>query len=132
LLVTTVPAFPSLWGPHDVINCHRRRYTVRTLRATFARAQLPPPRVTHFNAIFFPLAASVRWTRRAAGITASGFSDVAVNGPGRLNDVMATIFGWEAHLVSRMSLPVGVSLLALTRTQGAPDPMPRGPTSDAG
>jgi SAM-dependent methyltransferase len=127
LLVATVPAFPSLWGPHDEINCHRRRYTKRTLRQAFERAQLPPPRLTHFNAIFFPFAAAVRWTRRALGIAASGLSDVAVNGPGLLNDSMARVFGWESYLVPRIALPAGVSLLGVVRTPEEPG----GPKRDA-
>lgn len=115
LLIVTVPAFPSLWGPHDEVNCHRRRYTRRALRRAFALARLPPPRLSHFNVLAFPFAAAVRWTRRALGIAASGLSDVAVGGPGPLNDLMAAAFGWESRVVPRISLPFGVSLLAIAR-----------------
>lgn len=34
----TVPALPSLWSRHDLINCHYRRYTLRALQALTARA----------------------------------------------------------------------------------------------
>jgi len=118
LLLATVPALPSLWGPHDVINRHRRRYTKRTLRKAFAEAGLPPPRVTYFNALFFPFVAAVRWTRRALGVAASLDSDVGVHGPGFVNDLMSRAFGLEGHVVSRVSLPVGVSLLASVRLRG--------------
>lgn len=119
LLLATVPALPSLWGTHDVINRHRRRYTKRSLREAFASAGLPPPRITYFNAIFFPCAAAVRWTRRALGVELKLDSDVGVRGPGSLNDLMATIFGLEAPVVSRVALPIGVSLLASVRVPAA-------------
>jgi SAM-dependent methyltransferase len=112
MLLATVPALPSLWGTHDVINRHRRRYTKRTLCEAFASAGLPSPRVTYFNAIFFPCAAAVRWTRRALGAEVRLDSDLGVRGPGFFNDFMAAIFGLEAPVVARVALPIGVSLLA--------------------
>jgi SAM-dependent methyltransferase len=115
LLVVTVPALPSLWGPQDVVNHHRRRYRKGTLRDAFARARLPAPRITYFNALLLPPIAAMRWLRNL-GTADAERSDFEDSRPGLANDVLAAVFAAERHLVPRMPLPLGVSLLATLRT----------------
>lgn len=115
LLVVTVPAFQSLWGAQDIVNQHRRRYTKTSLRDAFVRAQLAPPRITYFNTILFPAIAAVRWTRLALGLAERARTDFDDNRPGVANDVLRAVFAAERFLVPRVSLPVGVSLLATAR-----------------
>ncbi len=112
LLLVTVPALPSLWGGQDVVSHHRRRYTKQTLCETFARAGLPLPRVSYFNSFLFPPIAGVRWTRRALGLAERARSDFDDTRPGLVNEVLASVFAAERHVVTRISLPIGVSLLA--------------------
>ncbi|MGH9934973.1 MAG: methyltransferase domain-containing protein [Blastocatellia bacterium] len=112
LLLVTVPALPSLWGGQDVISHHRRRYTKAALRQTFERAGLPPPRVSYFNTLLFPPVAGLRWTRRAMGKATLARSDFDDTKPGLMNDILTLIFASESHIVPRMPLPIGVSLLA--------------------
>jgi len=112
LLLVTVPAMPSLWGSQDVINHHRRRYTRKTLAGAFARAGLPRPAITYFNTLLFPPVAAVRWARRALGASTEVRSDLDDSQPGFLNDVLAGVFALERHVVCRIPMPVGVSLLA--------------------
>src|SRR3954470_12586476 len=38
VLLVTVPAYPSLWSQHDVVNRHYRRYRAHSLRAAAAGA----------------------------------------------------------------------------------------------
>jgi SAM-dependent methyltransferase len=115
LLVVTVPALPSLWGKQDIVNQHRRRYTKQTLKDTFVQAQLPSPYITYFNTILFPPAAAVRWFRRSVGLARDSGSDFDGNHPGLMNDILAAVFSLERHLIKRLPLPVGVSLLATVR-----------------
>jgi SAM-dependent methyltransferase len=112
LLLITVPALPSLWGGQDVVSHHRRRYTKKTLLDVFARAGLAVPAATYFNTFLFPPVAGVRWTRRALGLAERPRSDFDDMRPGLVNNVLTSIFAAEQHLVSRLSLPIGVSLLA--------------------
>ncbi|MCI0660137.1 MAG: methyltransferase domain-containing protein [Acidobacteria bacterium] len=112
LLLITVPALPSLWGGQDVVSHHYRRYTKATLLRTFERAGLPSPRVSYFNTLLFPPIAAVRWTRRALRMAARSRSDSEETLPGLFNNLLATIFSFERHLIHRINLPVGVSLLA--------------------
>jgi len=114
-LLVTVPALPSLWGAQDTVNHHRRRYTRRSLADAFARAQLPRPRLTYFNMLLFPPIAAVRWTRRLLRKAPDGRSDFDGSRPGLQNNVLEEIFAAERAIVTRGSLPIGVSLLALLR-----------------
>jgi len=115
LLLVTVPALPSLWGAQDAVNQHLRRYTRGTLGAAFARAGLPPPRMTYFNTLLFPAIAAVRWTRRALGLADRLRTDFDDNRPGLVNDFLEGLFASERHLIRRAALPIGVSLLATLR-----------------
>lgn len=115
LLLVTVPALPSLWGGQDVVSEHRRRYTKRTLTRLFDGAGLKGYRASYFNTLLFPLAASVRLARRAAGTGSRPRSDFDDNRPGLANDVLAWVFGLESRLITRAALPVGVSLLTTYR-----------------
>ena len=114
-LLVTVPALPSLWGRQDIISQHRRRYTKRTLRQAFARAQLPHPRIRYFNSLLFLQVAAVRWVRSALGLSYRPRSDFDNNHPGLMNEILEKVFSIERHLVYRVPMPVGVSLLATVR-----------------
>jgi ubiquinone/menaquinone biosynthesis C-methylase UbiE len=112
LLLITVPALPSLWGGQDVVSNHRRRYVKKTLYQVFKRAALPIPRVTYFNTLLFPPVAGMRWTRRVLGLKERARSDFEDSRPGQINNLLTGIFAAEQHLVTRISLPIGVSLMA--------------------
>jgi SAM-dependent methyltransferase len=120
VLLVTVPALPSLWGSQDVVNHHRRRYTRPALAEVFRRAGLPAPRLSFFNSLLFPPIAAVRWGRRLLGSATADQSDFTGARPGPLNDLLAGLFAAERHVLQRASLPVGVSLLALSRAQTSP------------
>ncbi len=116
LLLITVPALPSLWGSQDVISEHRRRYTRRTLTQLFEGAGLADYQVSYFNTLLFPLAAAVRWSRRALGKAERPRSDFEDNRPGLINDVLTWVFSSEIHLIYRAPMPIGVSLVAKYRS----------------
>lgn len=112
LLLITVPALPSLWGGQDVVSHHLRRYTKGTLSGLFRRAGLEGFRVKYFNTLLFPLAAAVRWSRRALGQAGRAQSDFEGQRPGLVNDALERVFGFESRLINRAPMPVGVSLIA--------------------
>jgi SAM-dependent methyltransferase len=114
LLLLTVPAYRWLWGPHDEINHHVRRYTRRTLRAAVTNAGFEVERTTYFNSILFPAAAVVRLGRRYFARHQEPTADLAVTGR-RANEVMARMFAAERRPLRHVDLPFGVSVLALAR-----------------
>ena len=110
-LVVTVPAYPWLWSRHDVLLGHRRRYTARTLRRAVEAAPFRVERITYFNTLLFPAVVAARLAKRAAG----GEGHDLVLPPVLVNRALTGVFALERHVVSRLSLPVGSSLLLLAR-----------------
>jgi SAM-dependent methyltransferase len=111
LLVATVPAFGFLWSGHDAVHHHRRRYRRSELSALVCDAGLEPLVLTYFNMLLFLPIAAMRVMARLSG--RAGGDDTP---PGRLlNRTLEAVFGLERHLVGRVPLPFGVSLLVIAR-----------------
>ncbi len=109
-LVITVPALPWLWSRRDVHQHHKRRYTRTTLEHTLQQAGLKPVTLTYFNMLLFPLIAAVRAAKSMAGKAPE--SDDALP-PEPLNRLLHIVFASERHLIGRVPMPIGVSLLAV-------------------
>lgn len=109
-LLVTVPAYPWLWSAHDVFLHHQRRYTASTLNNAFARSGLHVNRITYFNTWLLPLAALARMKDRLARHTKP--SGTTTPSP-PVNAMLRTIFASERHMLKRVNLPVGVSLLGI-------------------
>ena len=114
VLLVAVPAFMFLWGKQDEVSHHKRRYTARTLRAALHYAGFAVERTSYFNTLLFPPIAAVRVGRRLLRRPGSAESDFDL-GPAMLNRALGALFGAEAGIVARRSLPFGVSVLALAR-----------------
>lgn len=122
LLVVSVPAFPALWSPWDVIERHRRRYTRDSLVRALDGAGFEPLRMTHFFLpLFFP-AALVKVLRavrdRLFGHRPPGrITDlVETRNPRLLDALLAPALRLErARLARGGDLPFGTSLLAVAR-----------------
>lgn len=111
LLVVTVPAYRWLWSAHDVALGHRRRYTARTLRRLVEGAGFRVERVSYFSTLLFPLVALARAWKR---LTGDRTHDLHRPAPA-LNRWLERLFALERHLVPRVPLPFGSSLLLLAR-----------------
>jgi SAM-dependent methyltransferase len=111
-LFMTVPALPWLWSKHDETHHHFRRYTKASLDAALRKAGLEPVRVSYFNTLLFPLIAGLRLVRKKFGISET--ADDAMPSAG-VNAVLKSIFGFESNFIGRISMPIGVSLLAVAK-----------------
>lgn len=111
-LVCTVPAFPFLWSEHDTVHHHFRRYTRATLTAELTQAGFELERMSYFNSLLFAPIAAARLLGKLR--KQQGRSDVRLP-PRPVNRLLETLFASEQYLVPRVSLPVGVSLLAVAR-----------------
>lgn len=114
LLVVTVPAYQWLWGPHDELSHHQRRYSRRALLRVLRGAGFGVEWVSYFNTVLFPGVAAVRLTRRLVRTGPRTGSDLDVP-VGPLNGVLVRLFAAERHLLRRLQLPFGVSLAAVAR-----------------
>jgi 2-polyprenyl-3-methyl-5-hydroxy-6-metoxy-1,4-benzoquinol methylase len=110
--LVTVPAYQFLWGPHDVVNHHKRRYTRAGLRCVLRAAGLELRMLSYFNTILFP-AAVVAWAGEK--LTRLGADPRPRVPPAPLNSLLTTVFSIEKYLLRGVVLPYGLSLIALAR-----------------
>ncbi|WBH17554.1 class I SAM-dependent methyltransferase [Sphingomonas radiodurans] len=108
-ILITVPAHQWMWSAHDVVNHHHRRYSKATLQQAIAAAGLRPRKLAYFNSLLFPLAAAARLAGRLTGRDDSDDSPP----PRPVNALFETIFRWERHMVGRVPMPPGVSIVTL-------------------
>ncbi|HWF34193.1 MAG TPA: class I SAM-dependent methyltransferase [Solirubrobacteraceae bacterium] len=121
-LLVTVPAYPSLWSTHDVVNHHYRRYTRRTIRRAATDAAWRVDRLTAFNSLLLPAAAAVRVSQRYRLRNHHDHVSELRVGPHWLNGVLERPLRFEAAVLRRgYTLAAGLSLLAvLENVAGAP------------
>jgi hypothetical protein len=108
-ILVTVPAHQWMWSAHDVVNHHHRRYSKGTLARAIGAAGLEHNGLRYFNSLLFPLAAAARMVGRMTGKDDSDDSPP----PKILNTLFETIFRLERHLVGRVPLSPGVSIVTL-------------------
>ena len=108
-ILVTVPANEWMWSAHDTVHHHYRRYNRTTLGKVVADAGLRIQMMSHFNSLLFPLAAAVRIAGKATGREEA--DDAQPSAP--LNALFKGVFGLERHLVGRVPLPFGISLVAV-------------------
>jgi SAM-dependent methyltransferase len=110
--VITVPAFAKLYGPHDVALHHKRRYGRAELAAKCRGVGLEVTKLTYTNMALFPLALLSRLADRLLRRRQSSGNRLP---PSFLNEIFAAIFAAEHHVLNRINLPIGLSLLAVLR-----------------
>jgi SAM-dependent methyltransferase len=114
-LLVTVPQYGWLWGEHDVLAHHHRRYTRSLLLGRAGAAGFSAERVTAFNAALLAPIAAARLVQRARR-RAEPTSDLDRTPQGAVNGALERVLRAEAALIGRgRDLPAGVSLLAVLR-----------------
>ena len=108
-ILIAVPAHQWMWSAHDVVNHHHRRYSKATLLKAIEGAGLRARRMRWFNSLLFPIAAAARVMGRITGRDDSDDSPP----PKPLNAAFETIFRLERHLIGRVPMTPGVSIVAL-------------------
>ena len=109
VILIAVPAHPWLWSAHDVVNHHHRRYTKQALAKAIGDAGLRHRKMRWMNALLFPLAAAARVAGRITGRDDSDDSPPAKP----LNAAFEHIFRLERHLIGRVPMTPGVSIVTL-------------------
>ncbi|MDF0486887.1 class I SAM-dependent methyltransferase [Sphingomonas sp. H39-1-10] len=108
-ILITVPAHQWMWSAHDTVNHHHRRYSKASLAKAIGAAGLKARKLGYFNSLLFPLAAASRIAGRLTGKDDSDDSPP----PKLVNSVFETVFRLERHLVGRVPLTPGVSIVTL-------------------
>lgn len=117
LLCVSVPAYQFLYANNDRVVHHQRRYTARLLRRRMREAGLTPVHVSHFNVLLFPVILPVVLAKKALERVRDpgDTTNLSAPVPGPLNRVLTAVMSSERHVVPRVGLPVGHSIVALAR-----------------
>lgn len=110
-ILIAVPAHQWMWSAHDVVNHHKRRYSKATLDDAIRKAGLRHNGLSWFNSLLFPAAVAARLAGKLTGKDDSDDSPP----PKLLNTLFERVFRVERHLVGRMPLTPGLSILTLAR-----------------
>lgn len=121
ILVLSVPAFRSLWGPHDVALMHHRRYRAVEVRRRLEEAGFVVRRSTYSVFFLFPVVVVWRlFEKRKRGPAKASL--VAV--PKWLNTSLVALQNLEASLISGINLPWGSSVIAVAQRVESRDETP--------
>jgi SAM-dependent methyltransferase len=120
ILVASVPAYPFLWGRHDVALHHQRRYYSRPFRRLVEGAGLRTAKQTCLLTFLFPLAAPARLFARLCGTARSEPPGKRMQAglprvPPAVNRALITLQNAELSVARRVSLPYGLTILLVAR-----------------
>ena len=120
--VFSVPAYSFMWGDHDVVAQHYRRYGAAEIRARVEESGFRIHRVTYLNSFLFPISVVFRhtknlmvWLLRRLGWEPKVKSDFRSTAPPLLNAIFLKIFSTEIHVLRRWNLPFGLSICCIAR-----------------
>lgn len=116
LLVVSVPAFQFLWGDHDTLYGHHRRYRTAELRERLEKVGLEVVRLTYFEPLFLvPLWLYRNWKKLTVreGRIEKRDDFIALFKP--LNTLLAHVIAAERFPLRFLNFPFGVTILAIAR-----------------
>ena len=119
-LLVTVPAYPSLWCEHDVLNGHYRRYTRRSLSGLAVAAGWEIVHWTYFTSLVLPFVAADRRLRRRRPLRSDTqlISDLERT-PRLLRAPLERTLELEAWAIGHgATIPAGLSLMTIMRKRG--------------
>lgn len=127
-MLVTVPVFPSLWGDHDEINQHVRRYEPARMIQLLENNGFAIEHRSFMNTWLFPAAWVWRWWRKIrrrlihpeAGRPAR--PDNMHHHPW-INNLLIAIYSSELPFVTGRGLPFGLSLVVLAKKEKQPRPL---------
>lgn len=113
-LFITVPAFQTLWSPHDVFLEHYRRYSITMLENIVKKAGLTPVKSRYFFGILFPAVATIRLFKNLlANLDATTPQSELKVYPDWLNKVLIAIHDIERHILFSSNKLFGLSIFCL-------------------
>ena len=113
VFVATIPAHQWMFSPRDVQHHHFRRYSKHSLRRIIDVPGTKIELLSYYNSFAFPIAVVTRLWSKLPG-AASSTGDLTVPAI-PLNAFFTQVFASERHLLGRVPMPPGLSLVAVVR-----------------
>lgn len=113
ILLITVPAFQCLYGSHDKLLHHKRRYTLTQLQLLLS--EFTVIKKTYFNTFLFPLLVISRLIDK---LFPNKINSLGYNIPNNIvNTIFYTIFKSEKILIKKFSFSFGSSVLIAVKNK---------------
>lgn len=112
-VIVTVPAFESLWSPHDVALHHKRRYTKQQLLRRVRQFNWQILQSSYYNTTLFLPILATRKLRTLLSKNRDAHSDFFIGLPAWLNRTLSLLFVSEIYCLRFLNFPFGVSLLLI-------------------
>jgi SAM-dependent methyltransferase len=114
VMIATSPAYKWLWGFWDEVHHHKRRYTLGEFRSLMDRGSgLRVEMASYMNTLLFPLAATARVAQK---VFTPKNRDATLRIRSRAaNAFFRTTFASERHLLGKVKLPFGLSVVTVAR-----------------
>ncbi len=111
-IVITVPAYQWMYGKHDVLLHHFRRYSRDGLRSVVRGSDIEIGKLSYFNTLMFPVTVLAFILDKLTPVDKFTGYDV----PARwLNATFYNIFRLERFVIDKLNLPFGSSLLMISK-----------------
>jgi SAM-dependent methyltransferase len=113
----STPAYQFLYANNDRVAHHARRYTAGELSNKLSAARLEPVKITYFNTLLFPaILPAVLLSKLRDRIAGGGdHTNLSHQVPPSLNGVLGATMSAERHLLERVNMPFGHSIIAIAR-----------------
>jgi len=121
VLIVFVPAFMSLWSPHDEVNHHFRRYTHQELTDKIGKASFSVQRNGYWNiALFIPimLYRFLRNSLEKTGLKEKKPSADLGAVPAPVNALLKGLLSVENRAMELIRFPFGVSTFCVAKKPG--------------
>jgi ubiquinone/menaquinone biosynthesis C-methylase UbiE len=112
-ILVNVAALRMLTGNHSVLSHEVRRYQRKDLREKLTQAGFEVRRMTYTHFTLLPIVMAVRFSQRLSGHTESEAEMTVPSAP--VNAALSALLGLEAAAMRLTNMPLGSSLLALSR-----------------
>ncbi len=112
IVLLTVPAHKILWGRHDEIYMHYRRYSLGGIRKVVKEAGFTVKKLIAIEAIFF---IPILLLRKFKNIFNYSKSDDLIKVPHWLNSILTVIIVLEGQISYSINNPLGVSIVCIAR-----------------
>lgn len=115
-LLLSVPACQFLYGPHDEVLHHYRRYSRSRLEGVLKRSGYQCVRGSHFLFFLFPIAVLSRFMERLRGLAGRKQTTVELGVvPRWVNTLLVQVLKLEGAISQFIPLPIGVWYIVLAK-----------------
>ncbi len=118
IVLLAVPAFQFLWGEHDDMAHHIRRYSLKELRNAVDQSGFEILKISYSNFFLFPIGLIYRYLKRFLRIFNKNKelkSDFLNTAPPIINPILREIFTLEGKLLKYLHFPFGLSIICVCR-----------------